>query len=84
MHLKLVSDPAEGFKQGASARLELNGIDVSKWVYGVSLDLTADGPIKATVTFFLTGLDVDVPAIIEGKELDYPKTVAPGDFVHKR
>lgn len=50
-------------KLGA-AHVFLDDVDVSRYVTRVVLTADAEAAIRAEVTFYLTGVDVDVPAVI--------------------
>lgn len=64
MHLRITAPEEGGFKNGWRASMFLDGVDVSQWVSKVVLHVDASEPIHAEVSFYLSGLDVDMPAEI--------------------
>lgn len=64
MKLKITTPEGSGFKRGSVAQISLDSVDVSKYVRRVVLTVDAEDAISAEVSFYLTGVDVDVPAVI--------------------
>lgn len=65
MRLRITAPEGKHFRPGWAAQVFLNDIEVSQWVNKVVVTTDAnDGAIRADVSFYLTGLDVDVPALI--------------------
>lgn len=67
MHVKIQAGEPDnkGFMPGSFARLWLNGEEVSQWVTRVVVDVAAADAIMATVEFGVSGLELDVPAVIQ-------------------
>lgn len=65
MKLKLTTPTSSGFLSGNAVNVSLDGVDVSRYVNNVVVVADAEGAIRAEVTFYLTGVDVDLPVVIE-------------------
>jgi hypothetical protein len=57
---------------GSAASVWLDGVDISKHVTKVELHCSADQPISAEVTVFVSGLEVDVPLVLR---LNYERNI---------
>jgi len=67
MNLKIkAGEPGERtFKPGYTAQAWLDGVDISDYTTRIELDVDAGKPLSATITLYLTALEVEVPAIID-------------------
>lgn len=52
------------FYRGSAARIYLDDVDVSKYTTRVVLTVDADDAIRAEITFLVSELDIDVPALV--------------------
>ena len=81
MRLRITVPSADDhLRVGWAAHLFLNDVDVSQWVSRVVLTVDAGGPLSAEVSFFLTDVDVDVPAVVTGllQNIDASATLGTG------